>query len=60
MCCRATASDALAPDEFVLQLVHQDLDAVVEVVEGQTADLRHPPMSTTELLDVATLLSGAA
>jgi len=32
--------EALAPDEFVLRLVHQDLDAVVEVVDRQAADLR--------------------
>jgi hypothetical protein len=44
--------EPLAPDEFVLRLVHQDLDdAVVEVVDRQAADLRNPPMSTAELLD---------
>jgi len=62
--------EPLAPDEFVLRLVHQDLDAVVEVVDRQAADLRNPPMSTAELLDglrgagltrtVAGLLSGTA
>jgi predicted nucleic acid-binding protein len=62
--------EPLAPDEFVLRLVHQDLDAVVEVVDRQAADLRNPPMSTAELLDglrgaglnrtVAALLSGPA
>lgn len=62
--------EVLAPDESVLRLAHQDLDAVVEVVDGQAADLRNPPMSTAEPLDglrvaglprtVAALLSGTS
>ena len=67
---RGKTSRCSPPDESVLRLAHQDLDAVVEVVDGQAADLRNPPMSTAELLDglrvaglprtVAALLSGTA
>jgi predicted nucleic acid-binding protein len=59
--------EALAP-RVLPPVGPSDLDAVVEVVDRQAADLRNPPMSTAELLDclrvaglprtVAALLSG--
>ena len=40
----------LAPADFVLGLIHADLDAVT-VVEEQAATLRNPPMTAAELLE---------
>ncbi len=41
----------LSPDDFILRLIHADLEAVATVIEQQAAALRNPPMTTTELLD---------
>jgi hypothetical protein len=43
--------EALSPGAFVHRLVIDDIDAVAELIDRQAADLRNPPMSTTELLD---------
>ena len=51
---RATVGRQLSvvtPDEFLLRLVEVDVDTVVAVVDEQASALRHPPMTTEELLD---------
>lgn len=40
----------LAPDDFILRLIHIDIDAVGTVVDQQAGALRNPPMTTAELL----------
>jgi len=42
---------ALSPDDFVLQLIDADPEAVAAVIDDQAAALRKPPMTTPELLD---------
>ena len=41
----------LSPDDFILRLIHADVEAVAAVIEQQAAALRNPPMTPTELLD---------
>jgi len=41
----------LAPDDFIVRLIHIDIDAVGTVVDEQAGALRNPPMTTAELLD---------
>jgi len=41
----------LTPDDFVLRLIHIDIDAVATVVGQQAEALRSPPMTTAELLE---------
>ena len=41
----------LSPDNFILRLIHADLESVVTVIEQQAGALRNPPMTTAELLD---------
>lgn len=63
---RATSGHQLSvvtPDELLLRLLEADADAVVAVVDEQASSLRHPPMTTEELLDgleEVGLRSGAA
>lgn len=42
---------AVSPDAFVLMLIQADPDAVATVVDAQAAALRHPAMTTDELLE---------
>ena len=51
---RATAGRQLSvvtPDEFLLRLLEVDVDAVLAVVGEQASGLRHPPMTTEEVLN---------
>ena len=41
----------LAPDDFILRLIHIGIDAVGTVVDQQAGALRNPPMTTAELLE---------
>jgi predicted nucleic acid-binding protein len=41
----------LGPDDFVLRLIEDDVDAVRAVVDQQAAALQSPPMTTEELLE---------
>ena len=41
----------LSPDDFILRLIHADLESVATVIEQQAAALRNPPMTIAELLD---------
>jgi hypothetical protein len=41
----------VTPDDLVLRLVQADPEAVQTVVDEQASALRHPPMTTAELLD---------
>ncbi len=45
------AITVLSPDDFLLRLIHADLDAVATVIDQQAAALRNPPMTTPQLLD---------
>lgn len=40
----------VTPDDLVVRFVQADLEAVVAVVDEQASGLRHPPMTTAELL----------
>ncbi|WP_370327136.1 PIN domain-containing protein [Euzebya sp.] len=46
-----TGLSVVSPDGFVLALMNDDLDTVVEVVAAQAAALTNPPMTTWQLLD---------
>ena len=41
----------LSPDDFILSLIHADLESVATVIEQQAAALRNPPMTIADLLD---------
>lgn len=41
----------LSPDDFVMQLMAEDPDSVVDTIEGQAAALVNPPTTTSDLLD---------
>ena len=41
----------VSADAFVTELAEEDIETVLVVVETQAGQLRHPPMTTTELLD---------
>jgi predicted nucleic acid-binding protein len=43
--------EAQHPDEFVMQLIDLDVDAVCAAVRRQRQNLRRPPMSAEELLE---------
>ncbi|MDQ6727268.1 MAG: PIN domain-containing protein [Actinomycetota bacterium] len=45
-----TGITVLSPDAFVLRLIQADVDAVATVVDQQAGALRHPPLTTAELL----------
>jgi predicted nucleic acid-binding protein len=45
------AITVLSPDDFLLRLIHADVDAVATVIDQQAAALRNPPMTTSQLLD---------
>lgn len=42
---------ALSPDDFVMRLIHADLDGVATVIEQQSAALHNPAMTIPELLN---------
>lgn len=42
---------AQGPDEFMLGLIDLNPDLVVEILEGQAADLQNPPRTVDELLE---------
>jgi len=44
--------EAKHPDDFLVELIDGAPAAVLKVVAQQAADLRNPPRSTEELLDV--------